>query len=70
MPFDGTASADDLGIRTFQWSLEYAGSPVAFEGERALFTCDVPGEYVVTLSVTDEAGNTETDTMTVRVSPP
>ena len=69
VPFDGTGSTDDRDIQTWQWSLEYAGSPVAFEGERALFTFDIPGEYVVTLVVIDDAGNTETDTMTVRVSP-
>jgi PKD repeat protein len=67
--FDGTGSTDDAGISTWRWSLEYAGTPVAFEGERALFTFDVPGVYVVTLTVVDGAGASDTDSMTVRVGP-
>ena len=66
---DGTRSSDDAGISSYQWSMDYAGSPLAFTGETALFTFEHPGVHVVTLTVTDEAGNTDTDTFYVTVTP-
>lgn len=66
---DGTRSSDDAGIATHRWSMEYAGSPLAFTGETALFTFEEPGVHVVTLTVTDVAGNTDSDTLWVTVTP-
>ena len=64
---DGSASTDNVGIVSWQWSLDHAGSPVSFRGETALFTFDVPGLYRVTLTVADAAGNTASDTVWVTV---
>lgn len=64
---DGSASTDDVGIVNWQWSLNYAGSPLKFGGEFALFTFERAGMYQVTLTVYDAAGNSDTDTLWVSV---
>ena len=66
---DGTRSSDDAGIATHRWSMDYAGTPLAFSGETALFTFEEPGVHVVTLTVIDSAGNTDSDTFYVTVTP-
>jgi len=64
---DGSLSTDNMGIASYQWSLEYGGAPVTFGGEMALFTFDIAGVYEVTLGVTDAAGNSAEDTFRVTV---
>ena len=64
---DGSSSRDNVGIVDWMWSLEYAGAPVSFGGERALFTFDDAGTYEVTLRVTDGTGNWAEDHLTVTV---
>jgi hypothetical protein len=65
--FDGSDSYDDMGIVSWEWSLSYAGSNLRFGGETALFTFDRVGLYQVTLTVTDGAGNSDTDLFWVSV---
>jgi hypothetical protein len=65
--FDGSGSSDDVGIVSWQWSLTYAGSPLHFGGEIALFTFERVGMYQVTLTVYDMAGNTDTDMFWISV---
>lgn len=64
---DGSTSTDDVGIVSWQWSLNYAGSPLQFGGKFALFTFERAGMYQVTLTVYDAAGNSDTDTLWVSV---
>lgn len=64
---DGTLSTDNVGIVNWQWSLVYGGAPVAFGGELALFTFEIPGTYLVSLTVTDAAGKSAEDTFRVTV---
>lgn len=64
---DGSASTDDVGIVSWQWSLNYAGSPLKFGGEFALFTFERGGMYQVTLTVYDAAGNSDEDSFWVSV---
>jgi PKD repeat protein len=65
--FDGSRSSDDVGIVKWEWSLSYAGSPLRFTGEYALFTFERIGMYQVTLTVYDAAGNVDTDMFWVSV---
>ena len=67
LTLDGSASTDNVGVVSWQWSLDYAGSPVTFRGETALFTFDALGLYKVTLTVFDAAGNNASDTVWVTV---
>ena len=64
---DGSASTDDVGIVSWQWSLNYAGSQLQFGGEFALFTFERAGMYQVTLTVHDATGNSDEDTFWVSV---
>jgi len=62
--FDGTASADDKGIVSYEWAF---GDGATAAGPTPSHTYDGPGTYEVTLTVTDEGGNEATDTLTVTV---
>jgi|GEM_PF-2702220 len=53
--FDGTGSTDDTGITDFAWSVSGPASYQA-SGPRASTTLNEPGEYELTLTVTDDNG--------------
>jgi hypothetical protein len=63
----GIASTDNVGIASYKWSFEYDGSYIFLEGAEVQFLFTVPGEYDVTLNVTDLSGKWDTDQVTVRV---
>jgi len=69
--FDGTGSWSnhlDFGQSgTYVWTFEYGGSTRTLTGPTPSFRFDIPGEYLVTLNVTDPAGEWDTDTMLVGV---
>ena len=65
--FDGTASRDNVGIVKHTWTF-YDGAPVALPGARPNYTFANPGAFVVTLNITDAAGNWATDTTNVTVN--
>jgi hypothetical protein len=65
--FDGSNSTDDAGIANWTWTFEYGGENVSLEGAFGNFTFDIPGEYVVTLNVTDVLGKSATDHISVTV---
>jgi len=67
---DGTGSVDDVQLSKWMWTFVYGGGMVVLYGPMVPFTFDVPGEYVVTLEVTDSALKTDTDTATVTVLEP
>ncbi len=64
---DGTGSSDNVGIAKYNWTFVYDGETLSLEGDVVEFTFALPGVYVVTLNVTDRAGNGDEDTMTVTV---
>lgn len=64
-PLDGLLDAsgchDNVGIISFEWTVTYEfepGSPVALEGVTPSFTFDQLGTYLVQLTLSDAAGNT------------
>jgi hypothetical protein len=65
--FDGSGSSDNVGILNHNWTFT-DGAPVALHGVRPTHRFDTPGVFVVTLNVTDAAGNWATDDMTVTVN--
>jgi len=69
--FDGSASWSnhlefDLN-GTYEWTFDYGGEEVNLTGVSPSFTFNYPGDYVVTLKVTDPAGVYDTDTVTIGV---
>jgi parallel beta-helix repeat protein len=65
--FDGRNSDDDVGIVSYRWSLVYGGVTLTFDAPTASHTFDTVGTYNVTLTVTDAAGNSASDSLTVTV---
>ena len=65
--FNGTASTDNVGIAAYFWSFHDGTSELILHGVAPGHTFTVPGEYHVTLRVTDAVGHSDTDTMTVTV---
>ncbi|MBU4070947.1 MAG: carboxypeptidase regulatory-like domain-containing protein, partial [Candidatus Thermoplasmatota archaeon] len=64
MNFDGSASTDNVGIVNYTWTFT-DGVPVTLYEAGPTYQFDDFGMYVVTLTVTDAAGNIHADTMTV-----
>ena len=62
--FDGTDSTDNTAIASYEWAF---GDGTTASGSAPTHTYGTPGAYEVTLTVTDEAGNEATDTLTVTV---
>jgi PKD repeat protein len=67
LTFDGTGTIDDVGVVNFTWTF-MDGGPVTRYGPRPTSMFDNPGIFVITLTVTDAAGNMGKDTMTVTVN--
>jgi PKD repeat protein len=64
--FDGSGSVDDVGVVNYTWTF-MDGGPITLYGVQASYRFDNPGIFVVTLNITDAAGNRGIDTMTVTV---
>lgn len=63
----GLASTDNVGIEHYNWSFTYNGSKVWMEGSNVSFIFDLPGDYHITLNVSDVAGNTDESVVLVSV---
>ncbi|MDP7265458.1 MAG: PKD domain-containing protein, partial [Candidatus Thermoplasmatota archaeon] len=59
---------DNVGITEYTWRFKYNESEVVLEGNTVLFEFKIPGNYIVSLFVQDEAGNIANDTITVNVA--
>lgn len=68
--FDGTTSLDNRGIVNYTWSFVYNGSNQVLYGPDPRFRFQVNGVYTVTMKVEDAGGNTDMDTLTVKVTDP
>jgi len=62
--FNGGLSSDNVGIVSYEWDF---GDGDTTTGSTPNHVYPNPGEYTVELTVTDAAGNTDTDTLTVTV---
>ncbi|UCC92921.1 MAG: right-handed parallel beta-helix repeat-containing protein [Thermoplasmata archaeon] len=65
--FDGSGSSDNEGIASYQWSFELDGTPVTQDGVTGSYVFPDVVTLTVTLTVTDLAGNTATDTMELTI---
>ena len=65
--FNGTGSTDNVGIVSWVWTFNYNQAEEELTGAEAPFKFQLQGSYVVTLTVTDEADNSHSDTMVVIV---
>jgi hypothetical protein len=65
--FDGSGSTAALGrtISSYSWNF---GDGITGTGEKPVHTYSVDGEFTVTLTVTDSAGASNTDTITVKIT--
>lgn len=63
----GTDSSDNVGIVSYTWTFVYDGSLVTLTGVTADYTFEVPGVYTPTLTVKDDAGFSDTDTVMITV---
>ncbi len=64
---DASNSTDNVGIVEYIWSFTYDGAPRSLTGMKVTWQFDIPGVYLVVLSVTDAAGLSDTDEVTVTV---
>lgn len=65
--FDGSGSRDNYGDLEYNWTFEYDGAERTIFGIRTSSRFDIPGIYVVALSVRNSRQMTATDSLTIRV---
>ncbi|UCE73493.1 MAG: PQQ-binding-like beta-propeller repeat protein [Methanomassiliicoccales archaeon] len=65
--FDGTNSTDNIGIDKYIWTFIYDNLKTELWGMNPQFGFDFIGMYLITLNVSDAAGNWDTDTVNVTV---
>lgn len=61
---DASGSSDNEGIESYKWNLDNGETKT---GEEISYIYEESGTYTVELNVTDEAGNTDTDTAQITV---
>ncbi len=62
--FDGSRSSDNFGVKEYLWDF---GDGTTGTGKISEHTYSAAGTYTVTLTVTDESGNSDTDSLTAIV---
>jgi parallel beta-helix repeat protein len=68
--FNSSLSTDNLGIATYNWEFENGSATIiSLSGMTGSYNFSFAGSYSVTLSVSDLAGNTASDFLTVKVNP-
>lgn len=65
--FDAGGCTDNVGVANYSWSFIYNGSSVTLYGQSPEFVFWTPGNYFITLNISDEAGNWATDIMSVDI---
>jgi len=66
--FNGSSCHDNYGILSYNWSFNYAGQEQSLNGITPNHTFLIAGDYLVTLTVTDLAGNSANDTIRIHVN--
>jgi len=64
---NASLSWDNVGITIWTWNFIYQGVPVYLYGGVAHYTFTQPGYYVITLNVSDSAGNWAVDVLNITV---
>ncbi|NWF86458.1 PKD domain-containing protein, partial [Candidatus Bathyarchaeota archaeon] len=64
--FDASQSSDNVGILSYVWTFT-DGTPQILYGPKPTYVFKSPGTYTITLNVTDAAGNSHTDAMSITV---
>lgn len=67
--FDGSGSSDDFGLVNLTWTFDDGGA-VEIYGTSPTYLFTTVGTHSVTLTVTDDAAQTDTDGMSVTVTDP
>jgi len=64
---NGSGSSDNMGIETFAWTFLDMGSRALY-GVTTWYVFENAGVFIITLNATDDAGNYDTDTVTITVN--
>ena len=64
---DGSDSSDNVAISRWTWTFLYDDIDRQVDGQTAQFVFRTPGDYHVTLTVMDRAGNSDATTVTITV---
>jgi parallel beta-helix repeat protein len=67
---NGTASSDNIGVVNYTWAFNDGIRDVVLYGAANSHVFNTAGNYTVTLTVRDAAGNTDSDTLVVGILPP
>ena len=67
--FNSSGSSDNVAIVNFTWNFTYENSTIRLYAANPAFTFDIPGRYIITLTVTDSSGNAANDTLVLTVLP-
>ena len=52
-------------IESYAWTFRYGANDITLNGSTPSFTFGIPGEFLVTLTVVDTNGSSDTDTVTI-----
>ncbi len=67
LTLDGSASTDNMELTGYRWSFTDAGSLLQFTGKEVEYTFHNAGLFEITLNVSDERENWDTDSIVVTV---
>jgi parallel beta-helix repeat protein len=65
---NGTGSTDNVGVVRYIWTFIEGLQTKVLQGKSPFYNFTMPGIYSITLNVTDSAGNSDTDTLTISVN--
>jgi plastocyanin len=65
--FEGASASDNVGVESWRWSFHDGNRTVVLEGVEAHHAFSIEGNYSITLTVADKAGNTAERSFTVFV---
>ncbi|MFH0816177.1 MAG: ABC transporter substrate-binding protein [Methanobacteriota archaeon] len=66
--FDGSGSADNIGVANYTWTFNDGTGNLTIYGASPTHNFTAPGTYIVTLVARDAAGNEDSDTVVVIVN--
>jgi uncharacterized membrane protein len=65
---DGSGSTDNIAVTSWTWTFNYGGVPQMLSGENITFGFNKVGNHMITLTVSDAASNSDTDTIWINVT--